>query len=590
MSRLRPAIGHARRSSLRAGTWSLFLVASVVAMSACGQQTPPPPSAGSGSPAAAGSGTTLAGSQGSAGAKSALPEAPTALSAAPTTSAPASSGPTGKVVIALAPQTTASVDPALTSGASDYANTELLYNRLLEPLPDRSDLGPGLATKYTVSPDGKTIEFEIRQGVKFHNGDPLTPEDVVFTFERVLKIGQPISKAPLERFLDRMEIKGNSVVFHLKAADWKFVPEISKTYYSIVPKKYLEQVGDEGFLKAPVGTGSFKFVSWSKQEFLEVEAIDGHFLHTPGVKRLRYQIVPEETTRLAMVRTGEADLAQISVTSLRAIGGDAQVRPIRVPDSGGLRLFLFGQANPQIPFSKLEVRQALSHAINREAIAQKVYQGYAKPTGVATYNPAQPGYPSWGSNAPAYDVEKAKDLLAKAGYPGGQGLKLTFHNFEYPTLPLWTQVAPVIASDWEKIGIQVDLRQWEWGSYAPVARTGKFDPLSVSTHIGNLGSAWDVAGSIPDFTSSGTYKVPAGIEDGAYPDLKKLAEDYDHELDPEKRAALREQVLAYDRDNVVFIPIVTQDGLWAAGPRVLEYSPMPGTIYTGNMFTIKVKA
>ncbi len=504
------------------------------------------------------------------------------------TGAPAS--PVGKAVIALAPQTTATVDPALASGASDYANLEVLYNRLLEPYPDRSELGPGIATKWTVSPDGKTAEFKIRSGVKFHNGDVLTAEDVVFTYQRVQRIGQPIAKAPLERFMESVEAKGDSVIFHLKEPDWKFIHEFTKPYYSIVPKKYVERVGDDGFLNAPVGTGPFKFVGWAKQEFLEVEAVEGeHFLRKPGVKRLRYVIVPEETTRLAMVKTGEADLAQVSVTSLPAVQADPKIKLIKVPNTGGLRIFLFGQADPKNPFSKLEVRQALSLAIDREAIAQRIYHGYARPIAVATSNPVQANFPAWGTRAPPYDMEKAKQLLAKAGYPGGKGLTFTFHNYEYAVLPLWTQVAPVIASSWEKLGIQVTLRQWEWGSYAPLARTGKFDPLAVSTHIANLGSPWDPAGFMTDFTRSGTYRVPAGIADGAYPQLKDLAEQYDHELNPARRATLHEKILAYDRDNVIFIPVITQDGLFAAGPRVLAYTPMPGTIFTGNMYTIKVK-
>jgi peptide/nickel transport system substrate-binding protein len=499
-------------------------------------------------------------------------------------------GPVGKVVVALAPQTTATVDPALASGASDYANLEVLYNRLLEPYPDRSELGPGIATKWTVSADGKTAEFKIRSGVKFHNGDVLTPEDVVFTYQRVQRLGQPIAKAPLERFLESVEAKGDSVIFHLKEADWKFVNEFTKPYYSIVPKKYIERVGDDGFLKAPVGTGPFRFVGWSKQEFLEVEAVEGeHFLRKPGVKRLRYVIIPEETTRLAMVKTGEADLGQVSVTSLPAVQADPKIKLIKVPSTGGLRIFLFGQADAKNPFSKLEVRQALSLAIDREAIAQRIYHGYARPVAVATQNPIQANFPGWGKQSPPYDLERAKQLLAKAGYPGGSGLRFTFHNYEYAVLPLWTQVAPVIASSWEKLGIQVTLRQWEWGSYAPLARTGKFEPLAVSTHIANLGSPWDPAGFMTDFTRSGIYRVPAGIADGAYPALKELAEQYDRELNPARRAGLHERILAYDRDNVIFIPVITQDGLFAAGPRVLAYTPMPGTIFTGNMYTIRVK-
>ncbi len=506
------------------------------------------------------------------------------------TSAAAAAAPVGQAVLALAPQTTATVDPALASGASDYANLELLYDGLLDPYPDRSELAPGLATKWTISPDGKTIEFKIRHGVKFHNGDVVTPEDVVFSYQRVLRIGQPIAKAPLERFMERIEAKGDSVIVHLKEPDWNFLWEMTKPYYSIVPKKYIERVGDDGFLKAPVGTGPFKFVAWSKQEFLEVEAIEGeHFWKKAGVKRLRYVIVPEETTRLAMLKTGEADIAQISVTSLPAVQADPKIKVIRVPNVGGLRIFMFGQGDPKNPFSKLEVRQALSLAIDRPSIAQRIYHGYARPIGVATYNPIMADFPAWGLTAPRYDIEKAKQLLIKAGYPGGKGLSFTFHNFEYALMPLWTQVAPVIASSWEQLGVQVQLRQWEWGSYAPLARTGKFDPLAVSTHLSSMSSPWDPAGFVPDFSKSGIYRVPAGVMDGAHREARELAEQLDHELSPTKRAALREKLLAYDRDNVVFIPVIIQDGLFAAGPRVLNYTPMPGTFYVGNMYTIKVK-
>ena len=147
----------------------------------------------------------------------------------------------------------------------------------------------------------------------------------------------------------------------------------------------------------------------------------------------------------------------------------------------------------------------------------------------------------------------------------------------------------MIASNWEKLGIQVQLRQWEWGSYAPLARTGKFEPLAVSTHLGNMGSPWDPAGFIPDFTRSGIYRVASGIVNGAYPQLRDMAEQYDRELNPAKRAELREKILAYDRDNVIFIPVLMQDGLFAAGPRVLGYTPMPGTFYTGNMHTLRVR-
>ncbi len=497
-------------------------------------------------------------------------------------------GPVGKAVVALSPQTTSSVDPQLQSEGSDFVNTEVLYNRLREAPKDSLALGPGLATKWALSPDAKTATFDIRKGVKFHNGDEVTPEDVVFSIERARRIGTQNAKAYLELFLESMEVKGESVLFHLKRPNsWNFVNQIARGEYSVVPKKYIEQVGDEGFLKAPVGTGPFKFVSWARQEYLEVQAVDyEHFMWQPGVERLRYVIVPEETTRLAMLRTSEADLAQISVTSLKSMEGDTKIRALRVPNLGGLRIFMFGQADPANPMSKLEVRQALSLAIDREAIAKGVYQGYARPIGTGIWNPAEPGFPDWGNTAPAYDLERAKALLVKAGYPDGKGLKLTFHSFEFGATPLFTQVAPVIAGQWGKMGVQVELRQWERAAYTALAITGKFDPVAVSTNLANSSGA---QGSIGDFTPLGQYPIAAGTAGGAHPELKQMAEQYLLEVDATKRAQLQGRILAYDRDNVVFMPVLIIDGLWATGPRVREYTPRPGTFSQGNMYTIKVE-
>jgi len=272
-------------------------------------------------------------------------------------------GPSGKVVVALTGQTTSTVDPALQGGASDFINLEPLYNRLTETAKENAYLRePSVAIKWSISPDGRTVEFQIRKGIRFHNGDELTPEDVVFTVERVQRMGAPSNLIYYARNLDSVQASGDSVVFKLKEPDWTVITALSSSASSIVPKKYIEKVGDDGFLKAPVGTGPFKFVSWSKQEYLDLAAVDyEHFLWQPGVKQLRYVIVPEETTRLAMVKTGEADLAQASVISMKShCRGTTPSGPSGSPTSEAWCSFMFGHVDPSNPLSKLELRQALS--------------------------------------------------------------------------------------------------------------------------------------------------------------------------------------------------------------------------------------
>ena len=497
------------------------------------------------------------------------------------------SGPVGKATVVFIPMSSGNWDPARTEGAADFPLNEAMYNRLTETERDSMKLVPGIAESWSVSPDGLTYTFKIRKGVKFHNGDELTPEDVVFSVNRRHKLALPASQAGIERLLESVEAKGDSVVFRVKVPDWSALNTLSG-YGTTVPKKYVELVGDEGFGKAPVGTGPFKFVSGSKQEFLKLEAVDyEHFLWQPGVKQLEYRIVPEESTRLAMVQAGEADLAQVSVNSLRAIKADSRLREIKASVINGLRLYTWGQEDPQSPMSKLEVRQALSLAIDRQGIAEGIYQGYAQPVATGYWNPAEPGWPEWGFDYTKQDLAKAKELLAKAGYPGGKGLpKFTFHATEYGGAPLWTQAAPAIAAEWQKLGIQVEIRTWEWGVFQQTQRAGTWGPNAISVATAN--STGERGYIYIDLHSSGVSKLATGITKGAHPELAALVDQWLQEMDPQKREALQKKILLNARDNLPDIPVVAINAMWAAGPRLLEYIPRK-THSIGNMYTIKVK-
>jgi len=498
-------------------------------------------------------------------------------------------GPFGKATVAFVPPTTGSWDPAIYGGASDTPYVEVLYDRLVEA--DRATLAnvPGLASKWTMSPDGMTYEFEIRKRVKFHNGDEVTAEDVVFSVERSKRLSQPATRATIEATIDSMKAKDGSVVFRLKQPSWQFLSAVGGGTYSVIPKKYTEQVGDGGFTKAPVGSGPFTFVEGSKQEYLEVQAIDyEHFLRQPGVQRLRYVVVGEETTRVAMLKTGEADLAQVSSASLLSLQGDSRTRIIKAPVLGGLRLFALGQEDAQNPMSKLEVRQALSYAIDRQAIATGIYRGYASPAGTGEWNPAQPGFPEWGMKAPPYDLAKAKELLAKAGFTDAKPLKFTFQSTEYGPLPGWTQVAPVLQAMWEKAGMQVEVRNSEFGAWSAFIRENKYgEGLTVSVGTGMGGGATGAFSQV--LSKTGPYRYVAGIAQGAHKEVADLYEQFLAELDDAKRAQIQDKIFVYTRDNLTTIPVIFIDGLWAAGPKLKEYVPKPGTYSIGNMYTITVQ-
>jgi len=208
---------------------------------------------------------------------------------------------TWAVHISLAPTW---FDPAETSGIiTPFMVLYALHDAVLKPLPGHP-MAPSLAESWTMSPDGLVYEFILRKGAKFHNGDPVTAEDVKFSFERY----RGASAKPLKDSVAAIETpEPGRVRIRLKRA-W---PDFMTFYIGatgaswIVPKKYVEKVGDEGFKKAPIGAGPYRFVSYSPGVELVVEAFDQYWRKTPNVKRLILKSIPDEATRLATLKRGE---------------------------------------------------------------------------------------------------------------------------------------------------------------------------------------------------------------------------------------------------------------------------------------------
>src|SRR5712691_1498053 len=239
-----------------------------------------------------------------------------ALSAASQVSAQTSApegrtvAPEGKitfaVTITLAPTW---FDPAETPGViTPFLTLYALHDALVKPMPG-NPFAPSLAESWTAAKDGLTYEFTLRKGVKFHNGDPVTPEDVKFSFERYKGGGATTLKARVAavEIVDPQRVR-----FRMKQPWPDFM-----TFYAtpatgagwIVPKKYLERVGDDGFKKAPIGAGPYRFVSFNPGIELVVEAYEGYWRKTPAVKRLVFRSVPDESTRMVTVKRGETDIA-----------------------------------------------------------------------------------------------------------------------------------------------------------------------------------------------------------------------------------------------------------------------------------------
>ncbi len=289
-----------------------------------------------------------------------------------------------------------------------------MHDALVKPMPGGM-LTPSLAESWKVSPDHRVYEFKLREGLKFHNGDPFTAEDVKFSFLRAK--GARI----LQEKVKDIEIAGPyRVRFHLREP-WPDFMTFYGTYATsagwIAPKKYMERVGPDGFKKNPVGLGPYKFVSHTPGVELVMEANESYWRKMPSVKRLVYKSVPEATTRVAMLKRGEVDLAYLlDAPQALELKRDPN---FKLAFSGGIGTFyldFLDQADPKSPWHDRRVRLAASHAMDRKALSEAETLGASRPTGSMIppkFEFALPLEPH------PYDPARAKQLLAEAGYPNG---------------------------------------------------------------------------------------------------------------------------------------------------------------------------
>src|SRR5438477_4785138 len=352
-------------------------------------------------------------------------------------------------------------DPAETQGIiTPYMVLYALHDSMVKALPGKQQ-APCLAESWSASEDGLTHDFVIRKGAKFHNGEPVTAEDVKFSFERYRGTSHDLMK---ER-VAAVEIPDpQHVRFELRRPWPDFL-----TFYSsatgagwIVPKKYVEKVGDEGFKKAPIGAGPYKFVSFTPGVELVLEAFEGYWRKVPAVKRLVMKVIPDEATRTAASKRGEVDIAY----SIRGeLAEEVQKTPgltlkpvvLQAPNW----LYFPEQWDPKSPWTDLRVRQAANLAIDREGMSQALFLGYCKITNsIVPYT--FDFY--WQPPAAAYDPHKAKKLLAEAGYAKGFDAGSLYCDSSY------SNMAEISLDNLGEIGIRARLE--------PIERAGFFAAYS----------------------------------------------------------------------------------------------------------------
>jgi peptide/nickel transport system substrate-binding protein len=441
-------------------------------------------------------------------------------------------------------------DPGELGGLTAFWISYGLHDALVKPMPGNL-VTPSLAESWTVSADQKIYEFKLREGLKFHNGDPFTAEDVKWSFHRAK--GSKI----LHDKVREVEVAGPARVrFHLHEP-W---PDFMTFYGTLVsgaswvlPRKYMEKVGDDGFKRHPIGLGPYRFVSHTPGIELTMEANESYWRKVPSVKRLVFKSVPESTTRLAMLKRGEVDVAYLlEAPQALELRRDPN---FKVAFSGGIGTFFldfFDQWDPKSPWADRRVRLAAAHAIDRRSLSEAETLGASKPTGnivPRTFEFALPIEPY------PYDVAKAKQLLGEAGYPNG------FDGGELHQAPPYFSVGETIMGYLGAVGIKVRMRPMERAAYLSALQTKKLKGVCVCITATYGNAASRMSEWVP---SGGTYTY------GSYPDIDALYRQQGLETDRKKREAMLHQIQQMLHERVRFAPI--WDYVWPSGvgPRVAE--------------------
>jgi peptide/nickel transport system substrate-binding protein len=443
-------------------------------------------------------------------------------------------------------------DPAETPGIiTPFMILYALHDALVKPMPGNA-MAPSLAESWSVSRDGLVYEFVLRKGPKFHNGDPVTAEDVKFSFERYRGTAAATFKAKVAR----VEVVDPQRVRVVLKRPW---PDFMTFYATpatgaawIVPKKYVEKVGDDGFKKAPIGAGPYRFVSFKPGVELVLEAFDHYWRKTPSVKTLVFRVIPDESTRLAALTRREVDVAY-------SITGALAEELVRTP---GLTLqptyfpfttwLVFTEMwDPKSPWHDTRVRVAANVAVDRQAINQAAYLGRSKLA--LSFVPQAMDY-IWAPPPYPFDPKKATQLLAEAGYPNGFDGGELFGDTVYGVA-----IGEPVVNYLQAVGIRLKLRPLERAAFFSqygekklhgVVLSGSGAPGNAATRL----EAYAVAG--------GRYVY------GSFPEVDGLFGEQANETNPVARRQILHKMQQLIHERATFGPILEPAFLNGVGPRV----------------------
>lgn len=485
--------------------------------------------------------------------------------------APVQAQPKGAIVFAT-PVLSQNFDVSAMISTADYLVSDMVYDGLINLGP--AGKYPGLAVSWTTSADGKTIDFKLREGVKFHNGDPLTAEDVKFTYEKI--IAPDSTHAYRRGFQDsliRVEVVDKQTARFVLKQPWPaFFTTARYALTHIMPKDYYEKVGSKGFREKPVGTGPFRFAELKAGEWTRFEANANYWAGAPKVKEVTQRLVAEPFTRYAMIERGEADIASgLTGPLLDRAKANKELRVFTSRYSGTAGVLFNKELFPES--ADRRVRLAIAHAFNRKQIADGMLRDVCEPA-TSIFTPGTFGYLDGLPQIP-YDPAKAKALLAEAGIKPGHKISFTLHTQAFAAMPAAPQVLEAMAGNLEAVGFVVERKQVDSDAWLAMMRGGKqpavfYSPSGTPDDGGELINTWFVT------TSAWTAK---SIK---VPEYDAIFKSQLQNSDPQARLKELQGFARMESERLEMVPLLWCSTPFVVGKRIKNWKPALASGYYLN--------
>ena len=465
-------------------------------------------------------------------------------------------------------------DPATHAAGFPILNQTMHDNLVQKDIEQK--LLPALATRWSVAPDWSYIDFYLRDDVKFHNGAPVTPEDIKYSIETHMRpeLKWVLGTAFRHR-LGKIEVRSPTKLrLNLKDA---FPGLWGRLWWGtgVFPKAYREKLGDQGFAENPVGAGPFKWANdWKQDVYFRVEAVPDHYRKPPEIDSLTILYVQEHSTRLAMLKAGEADIIELIGPLIPQVDSDPELRVLLNKHTYGTTIAFTDLAFPDkpSPFHDIRVREAASLAIDRKTICEKILFGTADPYG-GVLTPITLGYDPKDVVPDPYDPERAKALLAQAGYPDG------FETIIHATAGS-KYYLEAIAANLTDIGINASVKVWERGAYFDAWRNKRL-PGIVSSGAWHNAERWS---GLADHWYS-----PAMWCYHSTPEIDKAIDEGMYAITDQETADAGRKIQALIKKSRIKAILWSSHQAFGVGPRIAYWRPSIGANPGVNFEFLKLK-